>query len=1193
MGREKISTTQDSSAGEKPSRMYVNKHSRDYHHRKPSDGSDDEKLGPRKLLRHGGKESVSPGKIADEIEATFGFQLEVGVCFTDASCPGEIFEITRVFGNGDIQVEQTSNENGRNYFVTRGLSRAWLENAIEDDDRGNKRLSLYELSTVDLAELAELAELGHRAIVESNQNGDQTTTANPDVSATPESSVVVPGDASGDGASEVPIPSVTANSNQSDRGQSNVILPKPGKIQGRQFGGITPSYDDPVSKKNPDEAAVDAQQSTGGRRRKGSSNTAKSQLSDKTGETPAQPPKPQEASGGQDIEVQPNPTDNNEADPMKFEQSPVADSRQDEVRSIVDVLGEDDLSKRTTSSEDQSPAVSQPSANNEDLVGFGRTYDEHGVQVDASIPAIVRTRDSPLHTVNQETQPQENDQYKDGSVWVQEYLNESDQQADLREPAPASIVRTRDNSLHTRFQPNAEQPEVVPIKELDDDEGKPASEEERADVYATFGRDPKGDRLITPERQLEQSIETATLTCDQARLEYVTADNESRTVMSRLKGVLGISGKDLQNETVEQKKKVYQEALRTLRDLRLEMVKIRHVDRIQTEAALRARAQESPESDDEGSSDEPIWKSFPDPEDENPLEKELEAELRHFATEVNIGLYNAWTELKSEQKGILGRLKQFGAAYNKLSWKKKLVIGIPVAGLAIASGAGLLGTAMASAAIAAVIARRGVAAAGMFAAADGGLQKLAESRAQKMAEKIVASEQQEVRLLENLDHGDLGEARSPGSEAPSSPEANEEPLDVRLERMKTFMDNHMIDSLDQTLESRVRGHDRRRLGSLAASMGVAFGLPSFLASETGHDLTHAAAVKAGAGVRVAGEAVFGNDFPLAKPEGTLGSTPSVSPDEATAGTKAAAPATIERGASGSTLESSTPANGVELGGKKIPDILGNKITLAKGDSVWKLAGNMAKELGVEGDAESLYVTDALKNAYIAKGGNPNIQAGAVFDWKKYLSAEDIQKALKGAESLSAEQKASIIANKGKVIASAVAGSSAPGNVTGAGLVEMAGVQTKHPDVLARARPDLAAEAGETTRVPANGTTVAVGRNLYHIDGVRPEQLANTTGLINIPGVGKIDIVELQSVEEKLQAYPTWSIRQLAEAARNPAQLPVGMTIDDVARMKRLIVGIPEVRTQEFIQKNGSIPVGRFIQDNLRARIPVSQNLVNA
>ena len=272
---------------------------------------------------------------------------------------------------------------------------------------------------------------------------------------------------------------------------------------------------------------------------------------------------------------------------------------------------------------------------------------------------------------------------------------------------------------------------------------------------------------------------------------------------------------------------------------------------------------------------------------------------------------------------MFGKLKQFGTAYNQLSWQKKLVIGIPVAGLAVASGAGLLGTAMASAAIAAVLARRGIAAAGMFAATDGGLQKLAESRAQKMAEKIVANSQQEAKSLENLDQSDTNEAGMAGSEAQPSSEANEKSLDAKLERMKTFMDNHVIDSLDQVLESRVRGHDRRRLGALAGSMGVAFGLPSFMASETGHELTRAAAEKAGRAASWVGETVFGDDYPPVKPENVPGDTSSALPSETSVEAKAPAPATIERGASGSALESSSPAKGVELGGN-ISGILGKE-----------------------------------------------------------------------------------------------------------------------------------------------------------------------------------------------------------------------------------------------------------------------------
>ncbi len=1209
-GERKFVSGADPHDGEKPSRTHARR-SDELHGPKPEDGVFASPKKMKRVPRNQGRERESSGRIEDEFEAAFGFRPEVGVCFTDTAEPNEVYEITRVQANGGIEVAQTSDKSGGNYIARRGLSRAWLETLIKENLQGTRKLSLYELSEDDIA---ELAELGNRAIAESNQNLSQAALVS-------------------ENALEDSTPEVTAQglvvegADQLAGDPPGMTRPKPGAIKGALFGGKTVEYNDSSPEVLPegsqDEGAIDEQQPTRRRRRKDSSRKARPQLSDEIGETPVQPPKSQEALGVQDVEAQPNPTDNNEADTMKFEQAPSRVPKSDEERSIVDALGEDDLSKRTLSA-DQSSVVFQSGANDEELIGFGRTYGESesktgavdvvsqtdsGVS-DESVPSIVRTRDNPLHTVNPQPRGSD-DQYRDGSVWVEDYLKETDQQADAqealqREAVPA-VVRTRNHPLRTENQKTqAEEPDG----EIENARMAAPGSAEEAAVFEAFGRGPNGEIGATPEGQLQQRIDVATLACDQARLEYVAADNESRTVMSRLKGVLGISGKGIQNETVGQKKEIYQNKLRELRDLRLEMVKMRHIDRTESEARFSARVAESDtDKEFEGmESSLDAGKSFSDSEDS--LEKELESELRHFATEVNVGLYNAWTELRSEQKGILGKLKQFGSAYNQLSWQKKLVIGIPVAGLAVASGAGLLGTAMASAAIAAVIARRGVAAAGMFAATDGGLQKLAESRARKMAEKIVAKGQQEARSLESLDQGDASEAGMAGSEAQSSPEANEETLDVKFERMKTFMDNHMIDSLDQTLESRVRGHDRRRLGALAGSMGVAFGLPTFLASETGREFTSAAAAKAGAGARWVGETVFGDDYPQAKPGSIPGGTTNVPPNEATAGTKAAAPATIERGASGSALESPAPAKGVELGGN-ISGILGKEITLAKGDSVWKLAGNMAKELGVKGDAESLYVTDVLKDAYLAHGGNPNIQAGAVFNWKKYLSAEDIQKALKASSSLTEEQKASILANKGKDIASAlVTGSTPTAEVftLGSDPQNIVSGESKYPDVLARARVQLAGDSQSTVTGGVSGqetvragvfattgdgtiradsgrsssmhkytdkvdvvTTVTNGNKTYEIPGVRPDQLENTTESARVSEAGNGSRITVESAPQSREALET--SRQVGGGAEGFIRVAdttwegTTPTVDLIAidQVRPIVDRVPNMTCQEFFQ----------------------------
>jgi hypothetical protein len=1171
MGGEKTNFLVDPEQGKKLSRTRAQR-SAELHGPKPEDRVFASPKKMKRVPRSQGRERESSGHIEDEFREAFGFKLEVGVCFQDTAHPGEISEITRVFGNGDIEVEQTSSATGRNYTSKRTLSRAWLEEVIEEDAQGKKRFSPFEFGADDFAELAELEA---RVQEESRRNVDQVTVEAAPV--IPESPVPVPEEASG----ERSVPEVTAQGlvvesvDQLAGDPRGITRPQPGVIKGALYGGKTGGENDVDSSTvsppaNQDEEAIDRQlriggdrqSNIGGRRRKGSSKKANNQLSGEIGETPVQPPGPLEASEVQNIDVQTNPTDNNSADTMTFEQAPSVAPKQIGEQSRVDA----------------EPGVKTG------VVDAVLQADPGESLPNESAPAIVRTRDNPLHTVNSQPRASD-DRYRDGSVWVEDYLKETDQQADerealQREPAPA-VVRTRNHPLRTENQKTQAEESDGDIENAR--MAVPGSAE-AAGVYAAYGLGPNGEIGVTPEGQLRQRIDVATLACDQARLEYVTADNESRTVMSRLKGVLGISGKGIQNEIVKQKKEAYQDKLRELRDLRLEMVKMRYADQRESPVNLVADEEEEStpdlsgeESDLDGG--EPISVT----EDEHSLEKELESELRHFATEVNIGLYNAWTELKSEQKGMLGKLKQFGTAYNQLSWQKKLVIGIPVAGLAVASGAGLLGTAMASAAIAAVLARRGIAAAGMFAATDGGLQKLAESRAQKMAEKIVANSQQEAKSLENLDQSDTNEAGMAGSEAQPSSEANEKSLDAKLERMKTFMDNHVIDSLDQVLESRVRGHDRRRLGALAGSMGVAFGLPSFMASETGHELTRAAAEKAGRAASWVGETVFGDDYPPVKPENVPGDTSSALPSETSVEAKAPAPATIERGASGSALESSSPAKGVELGGN-ISGILGKEITLVKGDSVWKLAGNMAKELGVKGDAESLYVTDALKDAYLAHGGNPNIQAGAVFDWKKYLSTEDIQKVLTEANNLTDDQKASILTSKGRDLASALVTQSTPAAeafTLGNDPQNIVSGESQYPDVLARARVQLAGNSVSTgagvagsgvavqTGTPAM-TTVAHGAQNYEISGVRPDQLVNTTEPTQVREAGGSGIT-VESVPQSREAFE--ASRQVGGGARgfvrvvDTAWEGTTPTVNLIAieQVQPIVDKVPNMTCQEFFQ----------------------------
>lgn len=1177
-------------------------HSQDLHGPKPKDTDDDMKSGRGSRARQSDRKHVerasSPRAVDVFQELLGGVEPVVGMRFTDGKYGNAEFEITAIRANGNIEAQQVADGKGAdgNYTLKQTLTAVGLERVSESEGVNTSESSRFAQS-ITPEEMAEMEALLRVAGVADAASVD----------------------VSDGGASELGERAVSEEP-ADQPGLNDLVFPEPGTIWGAQHGGTNVIYDDKDTITtaavdvgadaadgsgssdvidNDATKAIDEQAPLAGRRRGGGKREKKKTVQDaSTIEPPSTTIPPNTDSVSAMTPAETPPVNQDTVADMSFESSLSSASQQTEKtederyrdgsvwveeylkeadqaadiekrtsgdlvssstppgeeRSIVDILGEDDLSQRS-----RNPVPTQTGANDEELVGFGAPFEP---------AAIVRKRDDPLHTNN---------------------------------IIPA-IVRKRDDPRH----PSNTSPDKVSndddFDEADPDNvavAEPGSATE-IEVARTFGRDENWKILrgenqeTTPEGKLQERIKTLASDCDRARLEYVMADNESRTVMSRLRGILGISGKGIQNETVIQKKEVYQSKLRELRDLRLELVKLTYSDRAGSGTMVDAELG--------GKSEEDV-KDSPALEEESSLEKELEAELRHFAQEVNIGLYDAWTELRSEQKGIIGKLKQFGASYNKLSWQKKLVIGIPVAGLAVASGAGLLGTAMASAAIAAVIARRGVAAAGMFTTVDGGLQKLAESRAQKMAEKIVAQGQQEAASLETMaTMSEANEGVTAGSEA-AAPETNTESLnlDVKLERMKAFMDNYVINSLDQALESRVRGQDRRRLGALAGSMGIAFGLPSFMASEMGHELTRVATEKAGTALSSAAETIFGDDYFL----------PAESPTPGLA-----TPAAVEPVSPGPPAEDGVqvidrPA-AAEVPGPKVSfsDILGKEIVITKGDSVWKLAGKMATELGVKGEAENLYFADALKDAYLAHGGDPNIKVGEAFDWKKYLSAEDIQKILEATNNLTPEQRASILANKGKHIAAALVPGGQGVEVTASGspqaVVMQDGTVTRYPEELTKARG-----AGSTTLVGADG------QNIYRIDGIQPEEIADIRGdiivsgseapvtrdttlateilpvppvvpeqFINVPGMGSVNLVTLESVEAVLETGPAtqWTLRQLAEAGRGLSALPAGVTVADVARMREILVSIPGASTREFLAANADLPVREIIQNNVRAPI---------
>jgi hypothetical protein len=91
----------------------------------------------------------------------------------------------------------------------------------------------------------------------------------------------------------------------------------------------------------------------------------------------------------------------------------------------------------------------------------------------------------------------------------------------------------------------------------------------------------------------------------------------------------------------------------------------------------------------------------------------------------------------------------------------------------------------------------------------------------------------------------------------------------------------------------------------------------------------------------------------------------------------------------------------------------------------------------------------------------------------------------------------------------------------------------------------------------------------------------------VPGIGPINLMELQFVEQRLQFGPAakLTLRQLAESKKDPSKIPGGLTPEDIAKIKRLLARVPGTNTETFILEKGNMTVRQFIQDSIRVRIP--------
>ncbi len=666
---------------------------------------------------------------------------------------------------------------------------------------------------------------------------------------------------------------------------------------------------------------------------------------------------------------------------------------------------------------------------------------------------------------------------------------------------------------------------------------------------------PTEQRPRTSEEQvalLDAQIAAAEQITAEARRTYVQTDEKTRGIWENLRMKLGKNLRESRNEEKDNAQAVYQRALQNRWKAVAEKIKFE-----EAQALTAALASGSPEERQE---------------QDNRSEARLKQELLRLSQEVNIELFNEHTAARAERQG--GGAKEFlldlGKKYNALSWKTKLAIGIPLAGLAVASSAGWLGGGAVAAIAGAKAVRQGVVGLATLTAVDATLARMMEKAHATQAQSIV----DRVDMVGSYEG---------------------ETTDEKYTRFTAYLDQEIIEKTDQTLNRQIRG---RRMRLTAASV-AAFGLPAWLYSEAvlGSVMNTPEGVSVAAGGVPSPEAVPG----VGNGAASELTKPAVPAAEATPGSSPAS------GGSTPALQAGSAEHAASVN-TKISNLLSKEITLARGDSVWKLGENMANDLGVKDPAERLYFVDRMKDVYLEKVGNPNIKAGAVFDWTTYLTPEEVEKALDKARELSAEQRASILSNKGAGIVSAAMHTRGGAEGVASLLTETKGIGDQALYDRAMAQVNAATSGGEATNTPSGdlGDGIRLGPpSEPRLGNVSEEMVraegtsATTVGEITPPSevnsntvfvreIGKVDLVQLRSAEAIVaegSPLATLTFRQLAEANSRPFGLPRGMTSENLRILKTFLAGKMGGNPAEFLRLNAGRTVSEYLA-SIRAKLPI-------
>lgn len=340
------------------------------------------------------------------------------------------------------------------------------------------------------------------------------------------------------------------------------------------------------------------------------------------------------------------------------------------------------------------------------------------------------------------------------------------------------------------------------------------------------------------------------------------------------------------------------------------------------------------------------------------LNEALAETLKYFKYDELANVVNERTRVRIEHQGfggkVLGMVEAIGKGYNSLSFKQKMVAAGASFGLAGVTG----GTSL--------FLRRMFAGAGTAVALEAVMEKISNKR------EIARSEKEVWKQMETWEEIDL----------PSEKGAF---LEESLRHLNKMFEQEIF-YLDEKLQEKKRAALLRKTLAFGAGFGAGYFAQHIFHALGVDDLIKDA--KEGLMHGLGGEDIGHKSVDLFKEQTFNEMVPG----------------------SGSVLSPENPAilsdiqAAMEAKSNLIHDFVNQDIVVEKGDSVWKISGRLADNLGLDG-AERTHFIDAMKDQF----GDVQLKAGEHINFSTQGINDDFVKhALEQSNALSPEQSAQIL-----------------------------------------------------------------------------------------------------------------------------------------------------------------------------------------